>query len=552
MRRAVSSKSQPHERKPHKRGAHPASADAPAARPPRVTAANSRPRVSTQPVKTNGANPARQAKAPGKAAPARSARRGGSVRKAPAPAPVTVRRPATGRKPVAPHQPVAARKPVGAPAAARKPAVARKPAARPVQSPRRKPRAGQSHPKRHLTLPRPIAAANAAVNGYLPLAATYLAMALVFVALVSYVRANPPAYDITLNGAEQRVFHGATIQSLLDDGLVSPTPGNLLAVDGSVIKQGGGDPFSATVDGKQTTDATTHLGVDAQVQLGDGADVTEDYDETNAEIPFDTSNQQATRDSYFLGAFHIYSKGANGVQTTRVGKVSGISVTLTTKNPISAGYGVYDADVADEKVIALTFDDGPWETTPELLDLLKENGAHATFFTVGRMVANYPDTVKREYDEGHQVCTHTWDHAAGSGQGVNLTYMTAEEQVEEVEKGFEAVDSAVGTEVTRIFRAPGGNYYGSAVSNLDGTVVAEVGWDVDTEDWRKPGADQIAKAIENAKPGQVILMHDGGGDRTQTIEALRKALPELRKQGYRFVTIDELMQTGNGLRSISG
>ena len=430
--------------------------------------------------------------------------------------------------------------------------------ARPEQentAPRHYQQGGRPHQRQTVSANRTAKAAHTPTGNRIsarkrrPRVAPYLVAVLVFAALVVSAILNPPVYAVTVNGSRRFVLRGTTIQKLLDGKVASPTPGDLLAVDGSVIKQGGGDPFSATVDGKQTTDATTHLGVDAQVQLGDGADVTEDYDETNAEIPFDTSNQQATRDSYFLGAFHIYSKGANGVQTTRVGKVSGISVTLTTKNPISAGYGVYDADVADEKVIALTFDDGPWETTPELLDLLKENGAHATFFTVGRMVANYPDTVKREYDEGHQVCTHTWDHAAGSGQGVNLTYMTAEEQVEEVEKGFEAVDSAVGTEVTRIFRAPGGNYYGSAVSNLDGTVVAEVGWDVDTEDWRRPGVDSLVKTLEKAKPGQVILMHDGGGDRTQTIKALSKALPELRKQGYQFVTIDELIAADQGTLS---
>lgn len=70
---------------------------------------------------------------------------------------------------------------------------------------------------------------------------------------------------------------------------------------------------------------------------------------------------------------------------------------------------------------------------------------------------------------------------------------------------------------------------------------AEVGWDVDTEDWRLPGSDAIYAAIMSAQPGQVILMHDGGGDRWQTVEAIRRAVPELVAQGYRLVTIDELL-----------
>jgi peptidoglycan/xylan/chitin deacetylase (PgdA/CDA1 family) len=75
-------------------------------------------------------------------------------------------------------------------------------------------------------------------------------------------------------------------------------------------------------------------------------------------------------------------------------------------------------------------------------------------------------------------------------------------------------------------------------------VSAEIGWDVDTLDWSRPGADSIAQMIMSVKPGQVILCHDGGGDRSQTIEALRIALPKLKEQGWTFVTIDELMAYG--------
>ena len=382
-----------------------------------------------------------------------------------------------------------------------------------------------------------------------PRVAPYLVAVLVFAALDVSAILNPPVYAVTVNGSRRFVLRGTTIQKLLDGKVASPTPGDLLAVDGSVIKQGGGDPFVATVDGRQTTDPGTRLGVDAQVQIDDGDDVTEEYDERTEKVPYSIDGDYETLSSYYNGAFHILSQGADGEQLVRTGKVSGKSVATVTKEPVDATYTVCNADVGGQKLIALTFDDGPWDTTPELLDVLKKNGAHATFFTVGKQVDKYPDTVKREHEEGHQVCTHTWDHAAGSGQGVNLTYMSAEEQTDELEKGFEAVDSALGTEVTRIFRAPGGNYYGSAVSNLGGRVVAEVGWDVDTEDWRRPGVDSLVKTLEKAKPGQVILMHDGGGDRTQTIKALSKALPELRKQGYQFVTIDELIAADKGTLS---
>ena len=122
--------------------------------------------------------------------------------------------------------------------------------------------------------------------------------------------------------------------------------------------------------------------------------------------------------------------------------------------------------------------------------------------------------------------------------------MSPEEQRAEVQKGFEAIESALGTSVTHVLRAPGGNYYGPLVDNLKDLVDAEVGWDVDTEDWSRPGAGAIESALLSAKPGDVVLMHDGGGDRSQTVEALRSALPKLAAQGYKFVTVDELMAYG--------
>lgn len=92
-----------------------------------------------------------------------------------------------------------------------------------------------------------------------------------------------------------------------------------------------------------------------------------------------------------------------------------------------------------------------------------------------------------------------------------------------------------------MIRTPGGNFNESTALNLKPLVSAEIGWNIDTEDWRRPGAEAIAEKIKQAKNGSIILMHDGGGDRSQTVEALRIALPYLKEQGFRFVTIDELL-----------
>ena len=151
------------------------------------------------------------------------------------------------------------------------------------------------------------------------------------------------------------------------------------------------------------------------------------------------------------------------------------------------------------------------------------------------------DLVKRAAAEGHQICSHSFDHAAGDGQSVNLGYMTPEDQVAEVQKGYEAIEAATGAEASHVFRTPGGNYGEGVMRNVGPLISAEIGWNIDSQDWRKPGAAAIANQVKNAWPGAIVLMHDGGGDRSQTVEALKDALPYLKSQGYRFVTMDELL-----------
>ena len=143
---------------------------------------------------------------------------------------------------------------------------------------------------------------------------------------------------------------------------------------------------------------------------------------------------------------------------------------------------------------------------------------------------------------GCDIGTHTWDHAEGSGQGVSLIKMSTDERKQEVQKGLEAIKNATGQEASTIFRCPGGNFDTSVATDLEGIVTAEIGWNVDTTDWKKPGADVIAQRIQSAGPGNIILMHDGGGDRSQTIEGLRQALPKLKEQGYSFITVQELLE----------
>lgn len=345
--------------------------------------------------------------------------------------------------------------------------------------------------------------------------------------------------EVTLNG-DQVTISGAerSVGGLLDNNVVSVTPGNYVAVDGSTIRQGDGTRCTAKVNGNDTDDMGMHLNGGDKIEISNGTDITEPYTDSEPQtLPHKTELKG-------VGAVHLYSNNAqDGEQVTRTGKESGITATVTTKEPIDNIVQYYNVNSNGDKVIALTFDDGPWDKqTDEILDILEQNDAKATFFTVGQCISGHEKELQRATSMGCEIGTHTWDHAEGSGEGVSLIKMSTDERKQEVQKGLEAIKNATGQEASTIFRCPGGNFDTSVATDLEGIVTAEIGWNVDTTDWKKPGADVIAQRIQSAGPGNIILMHDGGGDRSQTIEGLRQALPKLKEQGYSFITVQELLE----------
>ena len=346
--------------------------------------------------------------------------------------------------------------------------------------------------------------------------------------------------NVTING-EQKTIEGPqrSLEGLLDTNTVSVTPGNYVAVDGSVMREGEGTRAVASVNGEEKSDLSVHLNEGDEVSISNGTDITEQYTE---------SEPQSIPPSFEVkgsGAVHLYTqKSEPGEKVTRTGNESGKTAEVTTKEPVDGVMQYYNVNTNGDKVIALTFDDGPWDdSTAAILDTLKEYDAKATFFTVGQKISGREDLVKRAIEEGHEVGTHTWDHAAGSGQGVSLILMSSDERKQEVEKGLQAIKDASGQDASTIFRAPGGNFDASVASDLSSIITAEIGWNIDTGDWKKPGADVIAERIKSAEPGEIILMHDGGGDRSETVAALKQALPVLKEEGYRFVTVEELINT---------
>ncbi len=194
---------------------------------------------------------------------------------------------------------------------------------------------------------------------------------------------------------------------------------------------------------------------------------------------------------------------------------------------VEAPGGTVSADAA-RKVVYLTFDDGPSPaTTPRILELLRRHRATATFFAVGSQVDAYPALARRVVRAGHTFGNHTYTHA-------DLSQLSAAQFVAEVDRTQAALRRATGT-TTTMLRPP----YG-ATSSAVRELAAQRGyrlvmWDVDPQDWRRPGAYGIAAhVLANAGPGDVVLLHDGGGERSQTIAALERILRTMSARGYVF------------------
>ncbi|TSB46553.1 polysaccharide deacetylase family protein [Alkalicoccobacillus porphyridii] len=192
----------------------------------------------------------------------------------------------------------------------------------------------------------------------------------------------------------------------------------------------------------------------------------------------------------------------------------------------------------DEKKIALTFDDGPDpRVTGDLLDVLAEEKVPATFFLMGVRVDRYPDLVKRMVDEGHTIGSHGYWH----NPLINLSNREAQA---DLEKANQAIFRAVNQE-TSLYRPPFGSLNEEKVEMLKELGYSVIIWSVDSEDWKASPPDEIAeKVIEDVRPGSIILHHDGANwniDLSGTVTAVQKEIKELKKRGYTFVTVPELL-----------
>ncbi|WP_314587258.1 polysaccharide deacetylase family protein [Paenibacillus terrigena] len=195
----------------------------------------------------------------------------------------------------------------------------------------------------------------------------------------------------------------------------------------------------------------------------------------------------------------------------------------------------------ERKLVALTFDDGPDpRQTPEILKLLKQYEAKGTFFVMGKKVTAHPELLKRESDEGHEIANHTYNHLYFN------TNVSSQKLGDEIDATSDAIMKVSGSR-PHLFRPPGGFYNERMIkmAKEKGYLVILWSWHQDTKDWRSPGVSYIVrKVLNNVRGGDIILFHDSveGSGRSQTVEALKIILPELKERGYKFVTVSQLIQ----------
>ena len=182
------------------------------------------------------------------------------------------------------------------------------------------------------------------------------------------------------------------------------------------------------------------------------------------------------------------------------------------------------------KAIALTIDDGPSPVyTPQVLKLLAKYRITASFSMIGLEARSYPRVAREVADAGHLIVNHTWTH-------LDLAVLPPALVIEQMDRATEAIHAATGR-TPDMFRAPYGAWSPYVLQRCAQTRMTPLGWSVDPRDWSRPGvAAIVANIMDNTRTGSIILEHDGGGNRAQTVAALKIVIPRLLAEGYHFRT----------------
>ncbi len=335
--------------------------------------------------------------------------------------------------------------------------------------------------------------------------------------------------DVNVNGNETQLTLGMTVEDAIDQGLMDAGAGNVLNVAGGVVVYGGGEPGTIMLNGLPVHSSTRLKSGDELIGVA-GRDVTESVLTTQAVIPIPV---KSVGEGPLVA---LESPGSAGVQEVRCGAISGLElehVILVEAEPMVLRNYEPTASPAGN-LVALTFDDGPWPLhTQQVLEILEREDVKATFFMLGKQVRRNRAMAVRVAEEGHLVGNHSLSH-------VYLSNASPEVVRSEIENAQDEIEKTIGVRPTW-YRPAGGVVSPPVWAQTRASKVRLVKWTVDPQDYRAKSPVMLARnVIDATRPGSIVLLHDGGGDRTVTVKALTTIIRELKSRGYTFVTLDEM------------
>ncbi len=303
---------------------------------------------------------------------------------------------------------------------------------------------------------------------------------------------------------------GATLQDVVSEFDLHPPAGSLLALDGSELRAGV-YPGQVLLDGHAASPSAP-LEAGARITLRSGRSRMEPVRRQALEF------------------------GPDGPHDPQLSLATGAGRQFLISGALShrARMSVFEPSGPQQvpSAVALTFDDGPWpDTTAKILGILRQERVPATFFLVGQQVRRHPELLAQEVEAGVTIGTHSFSHPQPFGQLSDATIR------DEVDKGLAALaDNGVRT---ALFRPPGGAISPVVLSSARRAGLRTVLWTVDPHDWRRgTSAEQIVRQVlAEAKPGSIVLLHDGGGDRSATVAALPQIIKGLKQRKLGFATL---------------
>lgn len=354
-----------------------------------------------------------------------------------------------------------------------------------------------------------------------------IAIVLVGAALVALVWGLSAEPSVAIDGVTHQVAPGSTIANLAADGFTRGKPGALMTIHGGIASMRGGNPATYERNGRPVADTQRVYPGDV-ITSQDGDDVTEHVITVRATID-PTATIQGSGP-----ILKVARPGKSGILLVRKGEKSGEIESQKVLVPAENIILVASAPTSADKLVALTFDDGPWPfSTLAIVKILKDEGVPGTFFELGEQVRRTPQLSAAVVAGGNLIGNHSWSHPF-------LTKMKPPAIRKQITDTASAIKAATGKAPT-LFRPPYGAINRNVWAQAKVTHETVTLWDVDALDWTRPGVDKIVSNVtSNMGHASIVLMHDGGGPRAQTVAALPKVIAWLKANGYTFVTVEQM------------